>query len=223
MPGLKARRRRFHFLRLGYVLHAARWSLKRATDTAAANKSVGDFVFSNPSLSFNIISARSQANNANKSGLYVDADFAGLGAAIAETGFDPETGTYSDANIDHSFDTNGDPDGSSEPTPTMYEVESIFLSLIQQTLLRGFVLHANPRFAIPGSQRYGGPVQTGFPNVWETLSKKSDSDAVPGWVRMEDLSPEISGIGGMASGRANTSMAGKVVRLSGARPVGAGG
>jgi hypothetical protein len=89
----------------------------------------------------------------------------------------------------------------------MDEVESILASLLTQGLMRGYLTHRNPRFAIPGS-RVRGALPTGFPNIWETIfAREREDDSVPGWVRPPP--PGALGAGG-----------GRVVNLSGARPVG---
>ncbi|ETN41401.1 uncharacterized protein HMPREF1541_03336 [Cyphellophora europaea CBS 101466] len=143
----------------------------------------------------------------------LDAEFADLDAALAETGFDLDTGAYSDALIDsqpkpHPFAPSAADD---EQSPTLAEVESVFLSLIQQGLLRGFVLRNSPRFAVPGSVQRGG-WRSGFPPVHRALltaqgaqeGRGLEGVEVPGWVKE-----------GVAAG------GGRVINLSGARPVGA--
>jgi len=95
--------------------------------------------------------------------------------------------------------------------PNLLEIEAISASLIQQGLLRGYVIHNLSKYAIIGSKARGGPLNAGFPNVWQTLKERADSDGrseeVPGWVKNE----KKRRIGG-------------VVNLSGiARPVGSGG
>ncbi|KAJ5544461.1 PCI/PINT associated module [Penicillium sp. DV-2018c] len=92
----------------------------------------------------------------------------------------------------------------------MQEIESIFASLITQGLMGGYLLHREPRFAIPGA-KIKGILPTGFPNVWQTISARESYDAsVPGWVQ----SRAPTGLGAAGGGR--------VVNLSGARPVGQG-
>ncbi|KAJ5261039.1 hypothetical protein N7478_011634 [Penicillium angulare] len=93
----------------------------------------------------------------------------------------------------------------------MGELESILVSLLTQGLIRGYLTHRNPRFAIPGA-RLRGALPTGFPNVWETIgTRESEDDSVPGWVK-----PAPAMLGGPALAAAG----GRVVNLSGARPVG---
>ncbi|KAJ5220520.1 hypothetical protein N7468_009724 [Penicillium chermesinum] len=82
-------------------------------------------------------------------------------------------------------------------------------------LLRGYLTHSNPRFAIPGA-RLRGALPTGFPNVSQTiLEHESGDDRVPGWVQPPPPSangaPRRGGGGGGG---------GRVVNLSGAKPVG---
>lgn len=92
--------------------------------------------------------------------------------------------------------------------PDLVEVEAMVASLVQQGLLHGFISHGQGKFAILGSKQRGGPLNAGFPSVWEALVEGEGGNAeVPGWVRGE----RKGGIGG-------------VVNLSGiARPVGSGG
>jgi hypothetical protein len=100
------------------------------------------------------------------------------------------------------------PEDSTEPdkSPMMREIESILASLLIQGLMGGYLLHREPRFAIPGA-KLKGVMPTGFPNVWNTiLSHESLDKNVPGWVQPR---PQ-NGLGG----------AGRVVNLAGARPVG---
>ncbi|KAJ5260845.1 hypothetical protein N7524_008478 [Penicillium chrysogenum] len=90
----------------------------------------------------------------------------------------------------------------------MQEIESIFASLITQGLMGGYLLHREPRFAVPGA-KIKGILPTGFPNVWQTISARESHDSsVPGWVQ-----PRAPTIVGAAGG-------GRVVNLAGARPVG---
>ncbi|CAG8219386.1 unnamed protein product [Penicillium salamii] len=100
------------------------------------------------------------------------------------------------------------PEDSMEPdkSPLMREIESILASLLTQGLMGGYLLHREPRFAVPGA-KLKGIMPTGFPNVWQTISAHESIDkSVPGWVQ-----PRAStGLGG----------AGRVVNLAGARPVG---
>ncbi|KAI9373458.1 hypothetical protein BJX61DRAFT_541712 [Aspergillus egyptiacus] len=100
-----------------------------------------------------------------------------------------------------------DPENAS---PLMDEIESILASLLTQGLMRGYLTHKNPRFAIPGA-RLRGAVPTGFPNVWQTIyGRESEDTAVPGWVQPPST---LAAPAALAGG-------GRVVNLSGARPVG---
>ncbi|EEH50275.1 uncharacterized protein PADG_06354 [Paracoccidioides brasiliensis Pb18] len=105
------------------------------------------------------------------------------------------------------------------PSLLMRDLESVLASLLTQDLMRGYLTHKNPRFAIPGA-RVKGLLPTGFPNVWQTIhAKESEDDQVPGWVKPA-LNP---GFGPTAKGFAPSpaeGMGGRVVNLSGARPVG---
>lgn len=93
----------------------------------------------------------------------------------------------------------------------MREIESILASLLTQGLMRGYLTHRNPRFAIPGA-RLRGALPTGFPNVWQTISAREKEDShVPGWVKLQE--PTALGAAALGGG-------GRVVNLSGARPVG---
>lgn len=103
-------------------------------------------------------------------------------------------------------------DKQMKPTRMMREIESIFASLLTQGLMRGYLTHRNPRFAIPGA-RVRGPLPTGFPNVWQTIyGRESEDNSVPGWVQPPSVHPFAGAAGG-----------GRVVNLAGARPAGAGG
>ncbi|KAJ0413634.1 hypothetical protein BJY00DRAFT_56446 [Aspergillus carlsbadensis] len=104
-----------------------------------------------------------------------------------------------------------DPEESiDEPSPLMREIESILASLLTQGLMRGYLTHRNPRFAIPGA-RLRGALPTGFPNVWQTIyARESEDMAVPGWVKPPPTMAAPVALGG----------GGRVVNLSGARPVG---
>lgn len=102
-------------------------------------------------------------------------------------------------------------DEADQPSLLTREIESILASLLTQGLMRGYLTHGNPRFAIPGA-RLRGALPTGFPNVWETISTREAEDTnVPGWVR---ALPQA------AVGPPTLGGGGRVVNLSGARPVG---
>ncbi|CAP97322.1 Pc22g00340 [Penicillium rubens Wisconsin 54-1255] len=118
---------------------------------------------------------------------------------------DPEE-NYGDYELNpyaYDFDDRIETDAS-----MMQEIESIFASLITQGLMGGYLLHREPRFAVPGA-KIKGILPTGFPNVWQTISARESHDSsVPGWVQ-----PRAPTIVGAAGG-------GRVVNLAGARPVG---
>ncbi|KAN0084802.1 hypothetical protein V8E54_001269 [Elaphomyces granulatus] len=106
-----------------------------------------------------------------------------------------------------------------KPTALIRELESILASLHVQGLIRGYLTHKNPRFAIPGA-RHRGALPTGFPNVWQTIDSREieKGKEVPGWVRP----PTVSQPGWPSSVNPfNGAGGGRVVNLSGARPVGA--
>jgi len=101
---------------------------------------------------------------------------------------------------------------SDKPSTLLREIESILASLLTQGLMRGYLTHRNPRFAIPGA-RLRGALPTGFPNVWQTIyARESEDTGVPGWVQP----PPTMAIGGAAA----LAAGGRVVNLSGAKPVG---
>lgn len=101
---------------------------------------------------------------------------------------------------------------SDKPSTLLREIESILASLLTQGLMRGYLTHRNPRFAIPGA-RLRGALPTGFPNVWQTIyARESEDTGVPGWV--QPPSPMAMG------GAATLAGGGRVVNLSGAKPVG---
>ena len=188
--------------------HAARFSIARARSLAAANDipSSGDE--------------------------YVDPEFRDIQPAEAETGFSITSGTYSSNSTDGSRDSQDHfPPPSHLPfdlqSPTISEIEAIFMSLIQQGFLKGFISRSATsglRFAIPGSKAEGGPINKGFPSIYATItSNNADEGTIPGRVRVEDVGGgggHIRATSGLGGG-GGASMAGRVVNLSGARPVGA--
>ena len=155
-----------------------------------------------------------------------DVDFAGMQEAAAAKGFDLKSGTYREP-AEHRkrpSTTNSRPE-SKEDRPSMEEVECVMAALIQQDLIFGFLTHSNPRFAIPGAKTRG-PVAVGFPSVWSVIEARKQGHEVPGWV--EEPKQKCSN-GFEASKSAMTARAGggvgaggRVINLSGARPVGAG-
>ncbi|KAJ5169981.1 PCI/PINT associated module [Penicillium coprophilum] len=116
---------------------------------------------------------------------------------------DPED-DYDDYELDpYAYDI----DDRTPDSSMMQEIESIFASLISQGLMGGYLLHREPRFAVPGA-KIKGILPTGFPNVWQTISAREGQDSsVPGWV--QPRAPAVGAAGG-----------GRVVNLAGARPVG---
>lgn len=195
------------FLRLPFVQAAAHFSQERAR--APSNRTLtkqGTF------------SLMTQQPTPPAENAYTDPDLDGIDAAVNETGFDVDSGSYDDAQIgqhQHSLLTSP----NEEASPSIAEVESIFASLIQQGFLRGFLTHGEkPRFAVPGSGPHGGPLVHGFPNIWQVV-RDGEDDKVPGWVRKDDrlrAEPSAMPTGFGAGG------GGRVVNLSGARPAGAG-
>ncbi|KIX99710.1 uncharacterized protein Z520_04346 [Fonsecaea multimorphosa CBS 102226] len=183
LVGYMGEEKKIPFLRLSYVHRAAVWALGRQRAISTAN-------------GFGSHAALADEKK------YVDPEFADMDAAINETGFDPETGVYIDEYIGQYVPYSSE----GEESPAMNEVESAVLSLIQQGLLRGFALHTNPRFAIPGSQKAGGPMKAGFPEVWSVTASKDGGEPVPGWVE---------------EGNLDAGGGGRVVRIFGARPAGA--
>ncbi|KAJ6080514.1 hypothetical protein N7467_010267 [Penicillium canescens] len=126
---------------------------------------------------------------------------------------------YGDCDVYPYSDEPEDSRYSHTPSPLMREIESIFASLLTQGLMRGYLTHRNPRFAIPGA-RLRGALPTGFPNVWQTIfSHENEDSSVPGWVQPPPTgfnAPRANGGAGGAGGAGG----GRVVNLSGARPVG---
>ena len=95
--------------------------------------------------------------------------------------------------------------------PDLLNIEALVSSLVQQGFLHGFISHAQGKFAIIGAKQRGGPLNAGFPIVWEVLRTRAEREGreaeVPGWVQQE----RKGGVGG-------------VVNLTGiARAVGSGG
>ena len=162
------------FLRLSYLQTAVRWLEERK----------GSFVNQETQGNFDT------RTNGNQYTSYDDEEFHGIDEAVAEHGFDLDTGSYYDQ---YSADTNGhvlggtEMNGTSivadeENSPTMAEIESVMASLLQQGLLHGFLTHTNPRFAVPGSKTGGGALNVAFPNIWQTVTSRSMNE-VPGWVK----------------------------------------
>ncbi|KAF3482603.1 COP9 signalosome complex subunit 12 [Arthroderma uncinatum] len=109
--------------------------------------------------------------------------------------------------------TNGD-QSQETASPLMQELEAVLASLLTQDLMRGYLTHKNPRYAIPGA-RLKGALPTGFPNVWQTIyAREREDDQIPGWVR-----PPGSLRGGRRPPAGISAAGGRVVNLSGARSI----
>ena len=130
---------------------------------------------------------------------------------VTQSSVTTTNGDFSSSNgyVDHDLEGMVEPSGPD--LPTMEVVESIMASLIEQDLLHGFISHKSQKFAITGAKT-AGALQVGFPNVWETISGKADSE-VPGWVMQESRS-KSRGLGGNFG-------PGMVINLTGVRPIGA--
>lgn len=106
------------------------------------------------------------------------------------------------------------------PPLLIQELECILASLLTQGLIRGYLTHKKPRFAIPGA-RVRGALPTGFPNVAQTieLKEKEEGEEVPGWVRrrLSSSNPQAPFGGNPLLAAAG---GGRVVNLSGVKPVG---
>lgn len=94
--------------------------------------------------------------------------------------------------------------------PDMLDIEAIVASLVQQGLLRGFISHIQGKFAILGAKQRGGPLNAGFPTIWEVIKDRAEKEGhgneVPGWV----------------TGDSTEFTSGGIVNLTGiARPAGA--
>lgn len=105
-----------------------------------------------------------------------------------------------------------------KPSGLLRELESILASLLTQGLMRGYLTHKNPRFAIPGA-RLRGALPTGFPNVWQTIHSREveNGEEVPGWVRRPSMPTQRSALG---ENPFHGAGGGRVVNLKGAKPVG---
>lgn len=81
--------------------------------------------------------------------------------------------------------------------PDISDIESIIASLVQQGLLRGFISHTQGKFAILGAKQRGGPLNAGFPSIWEVIRDRAEKDGlgadVPGWVTGDSNSSVVSG------------------------------
>jgi nuclear mRNA export protein PCID2/THP1 len=235
IAGYKGEEKKVPFVRLPVVRTAAIWALKRSQDSNRVKEvaQVGSIfgfgseqqqkpAFGGSQFGFGFPLSGSSSNTTlqsvpdSDSKGYTDPEFDDLSTAITETGFDPDTGLYHDDLIGQPSQINGDAEAEEErQSPTLFEIESIMHSLIQQGLLKGFVTHASPRFAIPGAKAGGGALATGFPSVWGVIASREGSQ-VPGWVRDLETGDRTTGTD------AGGGMGGRVIRLSGARPAGAG-
>lgn len=133
---------------------------------------------------------------------YVDPDFVGI------------EGLTSPSLYEHSYsDSNGD--DNPLVLPDITSVMSKMSALIHQGFLGGYLTFKWRKFAIQGAKRKGGPLQAGFPNMWEAVVKRCEGNGdVPGWKKDEEKSTVGSAAakGGFGPGM--------VVKLSGARPAG---
>ncbi|KAM3065380.1 hypothetical protein ACMFMG_011496 [Clarireedia jacksonii] len=81
--------------------------------------------------------------------------------------------------------------------PDVTDIESIVASLVQQGLLRGFISHTQGKFAILGAKQRGGPLNAGFPSIWEVIKDRAEREGlgadVPGWVTGDSSSSIVSG------------------------------
>lgn len=112
----------------------------------------------------------------------------------------PEEVAYVSSDLDGA-DVEEDPEAL---LPTSTSVRSILSSLIEQGLIRGFIHTKSGKFVIIGvKQHNGNELAAGFPSPWKVISMKANKN-VPGWQQ------DGSGHGG----------GGKVIHLSGARPIG---
>lgn len=178
---------------------------------------------------------------------YIDPDFADVDVAMQEcnyqeftegfdSGYYDDNGRWIDLSDTNQADEDDDTadegyvDDANNKAPLMLEIESIFSSLIEQDLLHGYLVHANPRYAIPNSKARGA-LATGFPNIWQVLSNKNGGEDVdvPGWVQDEKVQQSSGptpfggklGLAGGFGAAAPFGGGGRVVNLSGAKPVGA--
>jgi hypothetical protein len=105
---------------------------------------------------------------------------------------------------DEYFDEDGFDNADQNPflLPGLPEIESMVSSLVSQGLVNGYV-STQKKLAIQGAQKKAAS-EAGWPNVWQTIRARCEAGGteIPGWKR-----------GGSAGG-------GRVVNLSGAKPVG---
>jgi nuclear mRNA export protein PCID2/THP1 len=172
------------FLRLTSLQTAAQWlnrpGARPALNEAAADERSRKAPYQGEDYVQTVIASQTGSEDV------VDSEFTGLDEAIAQTGFDPESGTYHRPDKAASSalklnEVNGASFGQ-QTRPSIAEVESLMASLIQQDLITGFLTHNNPRFAIPGAKTRG-PLAVGFPPVWEVIKARREEEEVPGWVK----------------------------------------
>lgn len=89
-------------------------------------------------------------------------------------------------------------------------IEFTVASLCQQDLMQGYISHRYRRFAITGAKEGVPTLQTGFPNVWKTITEGADLE-VPGLVTEETV--KLRNVDPVKIGP------GTVIHLGGARPV----
>ncbi|KAB8299307.1 hypothetical protein EYC80_001382 [Monilinia laxa] len=82
--------------------------------------------------------------------------------------------------------------------PEMLDIEAIVASLVQQGLLRGFISHAQGKFAILGAKQRGGPLNAGFPPIWEVIMERvvgeGQCNGVAGWVTDDSIGLTTGGV-----------------------------
>lgn len=208
------------FLRLHFLQAAARWLNRASSEPTSQPQAVTSTPWS--TLYPRTPQAHTAAGIENHPLEAFNSEFAGMDEMIAETGFDVESGAYTGSREQNGGPFGNSHDGSNskkqEPGPTIEEIESIVASLIQQDLIYGFLTHNNPRLAIPGA-KIRGALAVGFPSVWEVIHARDRDDVVPGWVK-ENVTAN-NGYGGNPFGGLGGG-GGRVINLSGARPVGVG-
>lgn len=204
------------FLRLSLLQAVAHWLYKKRSRPAIKQTAPNSLRWASSSQD-NVV-VQSYTNLENES---CDSEFAGMEDAIVETGFNIVSGIYDGADDHHERKVRTNRVDAKhlkqDAHPTIEEVECIMASLIQQDLICGFLTHNNPRFAIPGAKAKGA-LAVGFPAVWEVIKGRERSTEVPGWVREDERGKIVVGGGSFGS----LGGGGRVVNLSGARPVGVG-
>ena len=115
------------------------------------------------------------------------------------------SGTQERQYVDSDFEGDEDPSPDGNQV-TFEEVESALASLVRQGLLHGYMSHKHGKFVITGAKSRPA-LEAGWPQVWSLLSGAANGE-VPGWVTET------------RNGRPKPG--GRVVNLSGAKPVGVG-